>query len=84
MDLVGETHTFVHTVDPTVNDDISSVQNVSRSDGDVEIVILEGFESGAQAGRSSEPEMVVSQVVPEVTFSTHTGRFRHSGFDQCS
>ena len=40
---------------------------------------------GAQADRSSEPEMDVSQVVPEVrTFSTHTGRFHRSGFDQCS
>ena len=39
--------------------------------GDAETVISEGPDPGAQADRSSEPEMVA-----------HTGRFRGSGFDQ--
>ena len=70
LDLAGEALTLVDTVDPTVNDDI--VQDGSGSDGDAETVISEGPDPGAQADRSSEPEMAVSQVVPEVRPSART------------
>ena len=59
LDLAGEAFTVVDTVDPTVED-------CSGSDGDADAVISEGPDPGAQADHSSEPEIAVSQVVPEV------------------
>ena len=80
LDLAGEALTVVDTVNPTVHDD--PVQEGSGSNGDVETVISEGPGPDAQADRS--PDMADSQVVFEVRPSARTGRFRHSGFDQCS
>ena len=55
----------VDTVDPTVEEG-------SGSDGDADTVISEAPNPGAQADRSLEPKMVVSQVVPEVRPSART------------
>ena len=57
LDLAGEALTLIDTIDPTIHDDVSTVLDGSRSNGDAETVISKGPAPGAQEDRSSEPEV---------------------------